>query len=292
MSRSRLFTSILIITVFVLTANGCSWGRRDAARDLNDPWDISVSQNVSVTPVAGLGGTGEAASIKLVNTREFPVSSEGLAATGFDGPVTWSRDSQHVAIQLSNMTVASTQVQIINVGNGQREAVVGGYDLHWDETIPGAIIFTQHQYYGEPDYGSHEVTRRVSQNDLFAARVFNESKVPSEIIGDSAGAEEVVPEEIPRGGDEIIWSKNTPDGRFTFFTKESPEAQPLYVLKIGDPEDPALLLTEAEAVIGSFDLSADGRKIIYQKIKGERDEFGNWSVTDDKMKFYIADINY
>lgn len=289
-------SKVLILSAFVLVLafliGGCAWWRRDAAENLADPWNLSAGPVDQAAPADDLGGSGEVDSIKLTNIRELPVSSEGLAATGFDGPVAWSRDGQYVAIQLSNMTAASTQVQIIKIADGQRQAVVGGYDLHWDPADPEAIIFTQHQYYGEPDYGSHEVTLRVRQNDLFAAKVFNDRTVPSQIVGDSAGQAEVAAEEIPPDQSGLVLTKKTPDGRFVFFTKETPSAQPLSVVKAGASEDRAVLVSEADAVVGAFDLSADGRRLIYQKIEGARDEFGNWGVTEDQSKFYIADINY
>ncbi len=272
--------------------SGCTWGKRVA--DNQGPGNPGMTPSdtvVTATPVPEMSGTGEVSSIKLTNIRELTVASEGMAAAGFDGPVTWSRDGQHIAIQMSNLTAASTQVQIVSAGTGQREAVVGGYNLYWDTGSPEAIIFTQHQYYGEPDYGSHEVTLKVKQSDLFKAGVFNEAIVPSEVIADSAGQEEVY-EKQPTGGGSITQSKTTPDGRFVFFTKEMTTAQPLYVLKMGEPESQAALLTGADATIGTFDLSADGRKIVYQQILGGRDEFGNWAVTGEWVKFYIADINY
>lgn len=286
---------IILVTTLalgaVLLVSGCTWGKRKAAVDNVDLSTPPINQVFPSVTVDSQGGTGEVSLIKLTNLRELTVASDGMAAAGFDGSVTWSRDGQHIAIQMSNLTAASTQTQIVAADSGQRKAVVGGYNLHWDEANPEAIIFTQHQYYGEPDYGSHEVKLKVSQSDLFKTGVFNEATVPSEVIGDSAGQEEVY-EKQPTGGGSITQSKTTPDGRFVFFTKEMTTAQPLYVLKMGEPESQAALLTSADATIGTFDLSADGRKIVYQQILGGRDEFGNWAVTGDQVKFYIADINY
>lgn len=288
-AKIKIFTLSALFFIFLFS--GCTWGRREAAVNSVDLATTPENQVLPAVTVDNQGGTGEVSSIKLTNIRELPVTSDGMAAAGFDGPVTWSQDDQHIAIQMSNLTAASTQVQIVNAGTGQREAVVGGYNLHWEEADPSSIIFTQHQYYGEPDYGSHEVKLKVSQSDLFKTGVFNEATVPSEVIGDSAGQEEVY-EKQPTGGGSITQSKTTPDGRFVFFTKEMETAQPLYVLKIGEPEIQAALLTNADAIIGTFDLSADGRKIVYEQIQGQRDEFGNWAVANDQMKFYIASISY
>ncbi len=284
-SKVLILSAFFLVLAFLI--GGCTWGKREAAGDQLNP---VITPGDQVT-TESLGGTGETGSIKLTNIRELPVSSEGMAASGFDGPVTWSRDGQHVAIQMSNLTAASTQVQIVNVASGQREAVVGGYNLHWDEASPESIIFTQHQYYGEPDYGSHEVILKVSQSDLFKTGVFNEKTVPSEVVGDSAGQEEVMEEQLNRG-DEISLEQHTPDGKYSFFTKETLDAQPLFVFQMESSSGQAQLLTSADSIIGSFAISADGRKILYQKIQGQQDEFGNWAVTGDQVKFYIADINY
>lgn len=271
--------------------SGCTWGRREAAVNSVDLATTPENQVLPSVTVDSQGGTGEASSIKLTNIRELPVSSDGMVAAGYDGLVRWSPDGAYIAIHMSNLTAGSTQVQIVNAGTGQRVAVVNGYNLYWDTADPTAIIFTQHQYYGEPDYGSHEVTLKVKQSDLFKAGVFDEAKVSASVIGDSAGQTEVL-DEPPSGSNETELTRQTPGGEFTFFTREAGETQPLYALKTGEPAERAVMLTGADVVVDAFDLTADGRRIVYKQVQGEKDEFGNRVVMGDQVKFYIADISY
>jgi hypothetical protein len=250
----------------------------------------SVSE-VSATPAISV--TAEPHTVvHLANVRELPLSTEDMAASGFDGPVIWSDDGRLIGVEMSNMTLASSQIQLLDAASGRRRAVINGYNIRWDETDPGYLIFTQHQYYGPPNYGSHEVTLKVRQSDILSTGSFNEETVPFEkVTDDETGVGGFVrPGDTVLAGDDIVISKYTPNRQAIIFTKKEEEYQPLYWLETGQEAETATLLTAREAVIDYFDIAPSGDKLAYKKVSGETDEFGNFLVTEDKVKLLVADI--
>jgi|GEM_PF-5382909 len=260
-----------LLTTAVLFLAGCEWPWQQQP-DTSEP-EVSID---GFTPdVVQVGG------LRLENIRELPFSSDGMVASMYDGNLTWSPDGELVAIGMSNLTLASAQTQLVDVNSGERKAVVSGYNLHWDPEDPEKIIFTRHQYYGPPDYGSFEETISVNQSDLLAAGDFRDD-IPHEVIGTG---EITVTEGT--GSENILQTAAWDDQEIIIKVVDGKPS--LYLSPGGDSEIVNLLVSE-DVIVDAFALNPAGDKIIYREVKTDLDELGNWEADDSNTRFLIADL--
>jgi len=271
--RNRKFY-LLIISLILLSAiamSGCN--QSDESADKSDAKSGSPEMAAGETEIVGS---------EIKNVRELSVTSEGLVASMYDGEISWSPDGEYIALGMSNQTLASAQTQIIDIESGERKAVVGGYNLFWDPEDSFRVIFSRHQYYGPPDYGSFEETVSVDQAELFANETFNEEmsyralSIDEIQIGDSELPADVLKSSAWGDGGEFL-IKST-DGRPSLFRKD----------KDGNME----LMVAEDVIVDNFCLSPDGDRIIYRQIAGKLDELGNWEANDANTTFFVADLEY
>ncbi|MFC1618091.1 hypothetical protein ACFL2B_02320 [Patescibacteria group bacterium] len=272
---------VCLVLGLVLGFGGCDWFEKPAGTSLDQAEESETAGEPEAVAQAGLS---------LADESQLEVSSEELIAGSYDGPVVWSPDGRYAAIHMSNMTMGSTQVQIIDVETGERQAIVAGYDLHWNEDDPSKIVFTQHQYLNAPDFGSNEVILQVDQEELFANEIFNEEQVTTEEIGTSemgdnltlAGCLEALQ------GEGIICARYTEDGEYIVLTQLSDGQPSLFIMpRDGDVENAVLLVPEG-TIVDYFDLHDD--RIIYKKLTGEYDELENLLASDESTEFIIATL--
>ncbi len=230
--------------------------------------------------------------ITFESESEIEIDTSEMVAQNFDGPVIFSLDGKYVAIQMSNMTMGSSQVQIIDTDSGERKAIVSGYDLRWDETDPQKINFTQHEYLDAPDYGTQERILSVNEADLFAAGVFNEEDVPFEEIGiadlgsssSSAECSEVLSDE------SIFCAQEIYDGEYVIFTREGDDGRAaMYVMpKDGDIEKAEVLVGNQDENVEYFDTYED--TIIYPVLSIESGDPIDIFPDESNTKFIISKI--
>jgi hypothetical protein len=266
MKYLKIFTIPIVILLVVFVASGCNWQRAktDSASDEESAPAVAVD-SVESSPVS------------LTNLRELEVSSDGLMATGYDGQLSWSPDGTLVAIGMSNQTLASTQTQLLEVATGRRVAVIGGYNVHWDENNSDRLIFVRHQYYGPPDYGSFEETVAISQTDLLRAEVFNED-MSYEVI--SAGEIETgdMPADILQ---TAAWRNSEIQIRF-----ENGQTNLYFV----GTDQKAVALLDPDKNYNAFALDPSEKRILIREVAGAADEFGNLDANDNNTRFLLADI--
>ncbi|MFC1721967.1 hypothetical protein ACFL0Z_03580 [Patescibacteria group bacterium] len=274
----------IFIIILALVAVGCSWPGGGEPEVVIDEESETSDDVVLVTDL------GEFA---LANREELVLDPSELVASEFDGFVDWSPDGKYLAINMSNMTLGSAQTMIVDADTGETKAVISGYNVRWDKKNPSDILFTRHQYYGPPDYGSYEESIRVNQDDLLAAEIFNDD-VPHEVIGE----DEIVVEgpgwlcEQVLDDEQIICSDYTADEKYIIFIMEKDGQTSLYAMPaVGNVETDALLLVDEGVVVDSFAFNPDKTEIVYKEVHGETDEYGNLEKTTDTTKFIKATIN-
>ncbi|EKD49518.1 MAG: hypothetical protein ACD_63C00115G0005 [uncultured bacterium] len=288
---SKIILAIALVFAWVIFA-GCKLPWQKGKDDVEN---IGIVQNIETTSNTSVVRSDEGSlQFSLGEGRGLNVSDEDMLAQEYDGKVRWSPKGDLISLGMSNLTAASAQTQVVDAQMGERKGFVNGYNFHWDSMDPSKVIFTQHQYYDAPTYGSHEVTVKVAEKDVLGKDVFTLEGLNYEVLHDSGPEGSSFYEdkkEKVTSGEDISYTLDSPRGDYVgFVKKDSSDFEHIFMMMAGGDTSRASQLTSGNTANDYFDFSPDQKYIVYKEIGDKKDNFGNYDYSKENVKIKIADL--